>query len=241
MLSSSAMLFAGFLSVLTAMASIGEKRTILTSGEKVQTIHYQQGQSTVLYFGMKPETVICGNKNYFHIDKIKEGITIQGVSNFSTNLTVLSQGRHFLFYLTPASGARPDTFVDVRWVPESEAKPVLIAKTKQVVRPLKGRLNLGTLEFQLVQEITVESAKRSILEFEIKNAGRDALKTSGVEIRALKGVRPLAHQVSVFELDELKPGASTKGRLIVTGESLKTASLIIKSRGKAGKLQGVAY
>ena len=98
----------GCLAAVSVNAGVGEKRTILTSGEKVHTIRYQLGQSTVLYFGLKPETVICGNKNYFHIDKIKEGITIQAGSNFSTNLTVLSQGRRYLFYLTPAGGAKPD-------------------------------------------------------------------------------------------------------------------------------------
>ena len=241
MLNSSALFLLGFFSFLTAVASIGEKRTILTSGEKVHTIHYQQGQSTVLYFGMKPETVLCGNKNYFHIDKIKEGITIQGVSNFSTNLTVLSNGRHYLFYLTPANGAKPDTFVDVRWIPEDETQPAPSDNAKQVVRELKGDLTLGTVQFRLLQEITIESAKRSILEFEVRNSGSDVLKTSGIEIHAFKAKRTLLHQVSVFEMDELKPGATTKARLVVTGEGLKGSSLVLKAKGQTGKIQGVAY
>jgi len=224
MLNSSAFLLFGLLTMFSAVASIGEKRTILTSGDKVQTIRYQQGQSTVLYFGMKPETVICGNKNYFHIDKIKEGITIQGVSNQSTNLTVLSQGKHYLFYLTPANGGRPDTFVDVRWVPESEAQPVSSEKAKQVVRELSGHLSLG-----------------AILEFELKNTGKTPLKVSDVEIQGLKGKHALSHQVSVIEIDEVKPGGLSRGRLIVTGERLNGAALVIKYQGKTGKLQGVAY
>jgi hypothetical protein len=55
----------------------GNKRTIYTSGDKVFPIYYQLGQSTILYFGVKPEVVICGNKNYFNIEKLKEGITSQ--------------------------------------------------------------------------------------------------------------------------------------------------------------------
>ena len=190
---------------------------------------------------MKPETVICGNKNYFHIDKIKEGITIQGVSNQSTNLTVLSQGKHYLFYLTPANGGRPDTFVDVRWVPESEAQPVSSEKAKQVVRELSGHLSLGAIDLRLLQEITIESAKRSILEFELKNTGKTPLKVSDVEIQGLKGKHALSHQVSVIEIDEVKPGGLSRGRLIVTGERLNGAALVIKYQGKTGKLQGVAY
>ena len=241
MLSSSAVLVMGIFSVLLAAASIGEKRTILTSGDKVQTVRYQLGQSTVLYFGMKPETVICGNKNYFHIDKIKEGITIQAVSNFSTNLTVLSQGKRFLFCLVPANGGKPDTFIDVRWVPEGEAKPVAASgKTKQVVRELHGILRVEVLEIKLLREIIIDSSKRSILEFEVKNSGKDLLKTSGMEILAMKGKSALPHQVSVLEQEELKPGASAKGRLILTGGTLAGASLLMKYKGSSTILQGVA-
>jgi hypothetical protein len=59
-----------FIPILTMAATPGNKRTILTSGDKVYTVHYQLGQSTILYFGEKPETVICGNRNYFQIEKI---------------------------------------------------------------------------------------------------------------------------------------------------------------------------
>jgi len=240
MLSSTAVFMVGFLSALMAAASIGEKRTILTSGDKVQTVRYQLGQSTVLYFGMKPETVICGNKNYFHIDKIKEGITIQATSNLSTNLTVLSQGKRFLFYLTPASGGKPDSFIDVRWVPTAETKQVANSSGKQEVRELRGILRAGPLELKLLRGIVIAASKRSILEFEIKNSGKE-LKTSAIEILALKGKRALPHQVAVFEAEALKPGATTKGRLIVTDESLSGLSLLIKYQGNSANLQGIGY
>lgn len=224
-------------------ALVGEKRTILTSGEKVHTIRYQLGQSTVLYFGMKPETVICGNKNYFHIDKIKEGITIQAGSNFSTNLTVLSQGRRFLFYLTPANGAKPDTFVEVRWIPPQEAKRLLTstAGSKQIVKELKGHLRMKALDISLVRQITASDTKRTILEFEVKNSGKDLMKTSNIQIELQKSGRPIPRQVALFELEELKPNANSKGRVIVTGSVLKGSAIKVKYQGITGTIQGVVY
>ena len=232
------------LAAFSADASIGEKRTILTSGEKVHTIRYQLGQSTVLYFGLKPETVICGNKNYFHIDKIKEGITIQAGSSFSTNLTVLSGGRRYLFYLTPAGSAKPDTFVEVRWIPPEATKRVLATATasKQIVRELKGRLRMTDLELNLVREITVSNAGRTILEFEMKNTGKRQLKTSDVQIELQqKTGKSLGRQTVVVELDELKPESVTKGRMIVTGKISAGSLLKVKYQSATGTLKGVVY
>jgi hypothetical protein len=113
----SSILMALVFSSFCAMATIpGNKRTIFTSGEKVYPIRYQLGQSTVIDLGSKPEVVICGNKNYFNIEKLKTGITIQPLAQYSTNLTVLSGQKRFLFYLTPAGSLNPDGFVDVKWV-----------------------------------------------------------------------------------------------------------------------------
>lgn len=230
--------FLALLLSVSAWAAPGEKRTILTSGDKVHTIRYQLGQSTVLYFGMKPETVICGNKNYFHIDKFKEGITIQGISSLPTNLTVLTQGKRFLFYLMPANGGRSDAFVEVRWVPEEEVKPIFNERAKQVVREIRGSLKLGSLQLQLSRLITIDGAKRSILEFTVKNMRKASRKTSDIEILLQKGKVAVAHQIVVFAENDLKFGASTKGRIIVTGEALNGASLTLKFDGLTGKIQG---
>lgn len=234
----------GLLSLFLLAATPGSKRIILTSGEKVHTIHYQLGQSTVLYFGMKPDTVICGNKNYFNIEKIKEGLTIQPLSNFSTNLTVLTHGKRFLFYLTPAKSGQVDTFVDVRWIPGSDAREVIASlKTKISVRELNQKLRLSSLELQFKRVVHIENAKRSILEFEVKNVGKVMIKSSDIEILATRRSLPLAHQVSVFESEEIKPGAMTIGRQIITGSDFKGTSIVANYLGKSGKIQilGVLY
>lgn len=225
----------------TAHASIGEKRLILTSGDKVHTVHYQLGQSTVLYFGMKPETVICGNKNYFHIDKLKEGLTIQAVSNISTNLTVLSQGRRYLFYLTPTTGKSPDTFIDVRWVPDQDTTPTAVRGSKQIVKELTQGFSIGSLNFKLIREIIIDDGKRTIVEFELTNTAKVAVKTADLAVLVVKSKKALLRQVSVFEQDEIKPHSKITARLIVTGEKLKDSLLIVKYQGKSSKVQGGLY
>jgi hypothetical protein len=233
------MLLVFLLSALSMAAAPGDKRTILTSGDKVFTIHYQLGQSTTLYFGTKPETVICGNKNYFAIEKIKEGLTIQPLGNFSTNLTVMNHGERFLFYLTPAKGALADNFVDVRWIPEQDAKLVahVGGNTKELVRDLGQKIRLGTLDLKLLREVQIDSVKRTIFEFEVTNNASGKILSSDIELLAVKGIQPLGHQVAIFERDELKAGATTKGRLILTNADTKGVSLVINYQGKSGKVQ----
>lgn len=217
----------------------GDKRTILTSGEKVFTIHYQLGQSTILYLGFKPDTVICGNKNYFNIEKIKEGLTIQPLGNFSTNLTVLNQNRRYLFYLTPSRNGQIDTFIDVRWVPDVEAHPVAknLSSTKNTVRELGQKICVGVLDIQLKRIIEVGTAKRSIVEFAVKNNSKMEVKTSGIELIVLTNHQPIGNQVQVFDEELVKPLGNSKGRIIVTNADLKGASLIFSYVGKSTKFQ----
>jgi len=229
------LLFSSF----TQASMPGDKRTILTSGEKVYPIYYQLGQSTVLYLGLKPETVICGNKNYFNIEKLKEGLTIQPLANISTNLTVLSQDRRYLFYLTPSKNGQIDTFIDVKWIPETELRPVARSGviTKESIRELGQKLNVGTLEIQLKKLVGLSITKRSIVEFTIKNNSNGEIKTSDLELIVIKSNRPLEHQVHAFDSEVIKDKGLIQGRVIVTGVDLGGASLLFSYKGKSTKFQ----
>lgn len=226
-------------------STAGEKRTIMTSGEKVYPIRYQLGQSTIFYFGFKPETVICGNKNYFNIEKIKDGITVQPLSNLSTNLTVISGTKRYLFYLTPAGGARPDGFVEVRWVPPSLALPVkpLVAHATTVAREIGQRVKFGAEgELILLQEKKIDGGKRRIFELEIRNLGKKSISTREVEVVAVRGSMPISSQVTIWEDDEIGSRRSTKGRLITSNDGSKLLlNLVIGFRGNNTKIQVKGY
>ena len=230
------MIFLTLISV--ALALPGEKRTILTSGERVHTIHYQLGQSTVIYFGMKPETVICGNKNYFNIEKIKEGITIQPLSNFSTNLTVMSPEKRYLFYLTPAKGAQGDTFVDVKWIPEAEVRPADVEiSAKQTVREINQKLSLKDISVWIKREIRIKASSRTIFEVEVLNASKVNLKSSEIEIIGVKAGRAVKNQTLIFEQEDAPQGSKISGRLILTEAGLQGVDLKAAVRGISAKLQ----
>lgn len=219
----------------------GDKRTILTSGEKVYPIRYQLGQSTIFYFGFKPETVICGNKNYFNIEKIKDGVTVQPLSNFSTNLTVISGTKRYLFFLTPASGARPDGFVEVRWVPPNTALPVrkVTNGVSVTAREIGQKIKLRSeAELTLLHEKSMDSGKRKIFELELKNLSNKQISTREVEVIAVRGTTPIASQVTVWEEDQVEPKKSLKGRVITSADTTKVLlSLIVGFRGSNTRIQ----
>lgn len=236
------MAFVGLLMLVSLEASAAvppnDKRTILTSGEKVYPVHYQLGQSTVLFFGLRPETVICGNKNYFNIEKLKEGITIQPLSNLSTNLTVLAQGRRYLFFLTPAGG-KPDGFIEVKWVPPGQARSVkALARTdSEVVRELGQKTKISnTVEFSVLREKVLDKGKRRIFEVELTNLSGKSIPSNQFEVVVSNGGVPLARQVVVWEGDELKEKSKLRGRVIVSEHDGKSLSLVIGYFGKSTKL-----
>jgi len=219
---------------IKSFALPGEKRTIFTSGEKVYTIRYQLGQSTVFDFGVSPETVICGNKNYFNIEKIKNGITVQPLSNFSTNLTVLVGSRRFLFFLTPAGNMKSDGFVEVRWVPPSSVQKEIkaVKEKKVVVKELKQKVHLnGSLKLVLLSEKSV--GQRRIFDLELENQGAKDLETKEVFILASRRTKPLKDQILVWSQTKVKSKGKVLGRLILLEDLNKSLSLKIQFAGKS--------
>ena len=233
---------AGLFSVvltINAGASVpsGDKRVIFTSGDKVHQVHYQLGQSTVLYLGLKPETIICGNKNYFNVEKLKEGLTVQPLANISTNLTVMAQGRRYLFFLNPAKG-KSDGFVEVKWVSPEQARSVktTVKSPNEIVRELGQKTKVGSgIEFSILRERTVDKGNRRIFEIELKNLTSQILSVSLIEVIASLGGVPLSRQVLVWESDDLKSKGKLMGRVIVSGHGEKPLSLIVGFKGKSIK------
>ena len=146
-----------------------------------------------------------------------------------------------MFYLTPVTGKNPDTFIDVRWVPDQDTTPTAVHSSKQIVKELTQAFSIGELNFRLIQEIIIDDSKRTIVEFEISNTKKSVVKTTDVAILAIRSKKALARQVAIFEQDEINPLSKISGRLIVTGENLKNSSLVVKYLGKTSKVQGGLY
>lgn len=222
-------------------ATPGKKRTIFTSGEKVFQVYYQLGQSTVLYLGVKPEVVICGNKNYFNIEKLKEGITIQPLSSISTNLNILSGDKRYLFYLTPASvGVPPDGFIDVKWISGKfiKAAPTHVGKS-EIVREINQTIEVSpNLSLTVRKHISFIGGNKIILELELK-ARKQKLKLDELTISAFLDKSLLKNQVLIWEKDLLGENEITRGRLILIKPSLPRSAhlnLSVSLNGKSLKI-----
>ncbi len=222
-------------SMVANAGQVGGKRTILTAGETVHAIHFRLGQSTILYFGFKPDTVICGNKNYFNIEKLREGVTIQPLANFPTNLSILDKERRYLFYLTPAKGTAVDSFVDVIWVPENEMLPIERQRSSKVTRVQEiGRIiKIGReLDLVLLRQKSINGSSRRIFEFELRNRARTTLKTINIAAIAMVGRKALASQTFVWEKNEVASGMKMNGRLILPKLSHASFDLVVRFQGK---------
>lgn len=235
---SSLFLMAVFGCSLAQAAIPGNKRTIFTTGEKVYPIRYQLGQSTVLDLGVKPEVVICGNKNYFNIEKLKNGITIQPLSNFSTNLTVLSGQKRFLFYLVPSGGQSPDGFVDVRWVPANEKKLASHDPQKADTQlELNQKVKLGSeLEVDLVRVKISHDGSRRIFDLLIRNRSQKKIELKAVSIAVYEGNQIVKNQALAWEKEVLDKNTTVTGRMIVTKFKGRTLALLVNFGGKSIKL-----
>lgn len=212
----------------------GDKRTILTSGEKVHRIGFSLGQSTIIYLGFKPETVICGNKNYFNIEKIKEGVTIQPLANFPTNLSIMDKDKRFLFYLVPASGRAVDSFVDVKWIPESELLPVekLSSTYATKVTDIKTRIKVTkTVELTVLRQKAVDGSKRRIFEIELSNTSGETIRTEEIAVIAMNGKTAPKGQALVWEDSEVKNKKKLIGRLIVPVSIGRSFDLVVRFKG----------
>lgn len=225
------MLLGFFLGLQAVASQPGDKRTILTAGEAVQTIRYQLGQSTVLYLGLRPETVICGNKNYFNIEKIKEGVTIQALANFSTNLTILDHGRRYLFYLTPSGAKTPDTFVDVKWISQADIFPIEKLPSSKLMQVFEINQSVAiarNVELTILRQKWTDGSKRRIFELELKNKSPGSFLSQNIAVLAMNGRRAFSKQATVWEGDEALAKQILRGRLIVERTLYKGVDFVVR-------------
>lgn len=228
-----------FLSSYAVAAIPGNKRTIFTSGEKVYPIRYQLGQSTVVDLGVKPEVVICGNKNYFNIEKLKSGITIQPLSQYSTNLTILSGQKRFLFYLVPAGLQTPDGFVDVKWVSPSEQKTIRKPEQKADTQiELNQIAKIGSdIEITVVRLKVSSDKSRKIFDLLVKNKGAKAIQMNELELTAFDGSTPLKDQALAWEKDNIEAKATVAGRLIILNSKAKILIFTARFKNRSLKMK----
>ncbi len=105
-----------FLSVfLTTTLSYSRVRVVEMNDNKMETITLSMGHSTILHFIDRPKKAVNGNSNYFSIKFTGNDVTIQPLSQLSSNLFIYSGQHRFGFILRVCRCQVYDDLVKVYW------------------------------------------------------------------------------------------------------------------------------
>ena len=96
----------------------GEIRILKMNDKKMQNIYLRMGQSTVLRFKERPQKVIIGNQNYFHVEFTDNDITLQPQGLVITNFFVYTKHHTYGFVLKVSQKQAYDDLVRIHWLPK---------------------------------------------------------------------------------------------------------------------------
>jgi len=110
--------------------AFGSVRTIEMDSNGMRTITLAMGRSTVIQFMDSPKKIVSGNSNYFNIEFTGNDVTIQPLSQVSSNLFIYSGHRRFGFLLKVCNCQNYDDLVKIYWkAPKKRvSKPVVMKK-----------------------------------------------------------------------------------------------------------------
>ncbi len=104
-------------------------RTIEMDSGQMKTITLALGRSTVLQFVDSPKKIVSGNSNYFNIEFTGNDVTIQPLSQVSSNLFIYSGHRRFGFILKVCHCQSYDDLVKIYWkYPKKKAAKRFVKK-----------------------------------------------------------------------------------------------------------------
>lgn len=220
-------------------AFAGKVRTLYTNDRLMQPVFLTMGRSTILRFDDKPKTAVIGNQNYFSLEYIGNDITIQPQGVTSTNLFVYTENETYGLILQVGSPAVYDDLVNVRWKPgyisvdSSKKKPANLVDsvTLHVATEIKGQLR-----FEVLRAIHSVAQGVSILEIRATNLSKERLKLSEIDAQVVDLGQTQPYQKMVMSKEQLGPGESDQGRIIVRLEKLEGAQIVVSFHGKQQKL-----
>ncbi len=108
---------------LFSASAFARVRTIEMDADGMKTITLAMGRSTVLQFTDTPKKIVSGNSNYFNIEFTGNDVTIQPLSQVSSNLFIYSGHRRFGFLLRVCNCKVYDDLVKVYWKYPKNPRP----------------------------------------------------------------------------------------------------------------------
>lgn len=208
----------------------GKVRTLPTNSQEMPIIHLMTGRSTVLRFSSPPKKVIIGNQNYFSIEFIDSDVTLQPLSNTTSNLFVYGDGFTYGFILKVDHLSDYDDLIFVK----NKVPPFSISASEKA--PSKTNFSRKDLQFSILPNKNSklnleggvfkwnESIKSYYSDFFIYLKSTTSIPTESVKIYVLLGNQDITTIKAVFEKDPLLPKTKQRIRIfanVSAGQSLK--------------------
>lgn len=211
---------------LSAFSQIRKKVRIIESNDQLmQDVRLTMGRSTVLSFQDKPVKVVSGNSNYFNIEFVGNDLTLQPLNQIETNLFIYTEkGLKFGFILKVGSVSTYDDMIFVKWKSPLEFLKKK-EKPKKELTPIKMRI-LNLIEVHIIKLTKIGQGQTYLLDFEVKNISKVNLKTSEIGAFVIRS----PSQELVFDLEELLPNTSSKGRLIFRFNSIQSFTFAVTTK-----------
>ena len=191
-----------WLALLTGNLAFGLVRTLTVDETTMAEIHLAMGRSTVLHFTEKPSKVVAGNQNYFNIEFIGSDVTIQPLSQVSSNLFAYGEYHRYGFILKVSGGERYDDLVQIRWKTHSLVLPP-VAKTLALPPPnnkvTPDRIASQTFAATVTKVFYNDATHLHVIELEIKD--KTGIASKGVTVDISQNKKTLPITAIVFDKD----------------------------------------
>lgn len=214
------------------MAFAGKVRTLPTNSQEMPVIHLMTGRSTVLRFLSQPKKVVIGNQNYFSIEFIDSDITLQPLSNTTSNLFVYGDGFTYGFILKVDHSSDYDDLVFVRNKVPNFSLPAPPVKNAAKIEPSKKDLRFSILSSKK-EKFDVEggtfkwneSIKSYFADVFILTKSKKPISSNSMKIQILANNEDLTTIKAVFEKDELLPKIKNRVRIFANVSVKQNLSL----------------
>jgi hypothetical protein len=192
------------------------------------TIYLSLGRSTVLNFDTPPKKIISGNANYFGIEFTGRDVTIQPLSEITSNLFVYTEKKRYGFIIKARPHKYYDDLVYVRW-----QYPKLRLKKKVVTYPSLVRNNRFKIDLKNVEY----NQKRNLhlVDFFISNLSKITLQLTSNDIWVTRSNKILPVLEKVISKNSLSVGETLRLRLIIRLKQKRGFSTHFRIKNKVYK------
>jgi hypothetical protein len=192
------------------------------------TIYLSLGRSTVLNFDSPPKKIISGNANYFGIEFTGRDVTIQPLSEITSNLFVYTEKKRYGFIIKARRLKYYDDLVYVRWQYSKLKFKKKIKVYPSLVRKNRFKIDLKNVFYDRKRDL-------HIIDFFITNLSKKTLKLTSNDTWITRNNKILPTLEKVIGKNKLSVSESMKFRLIVRLKQKRGFSTHFRIKNKVYK------